>query len=121
MKSTLIIMCVLFLASCVSTGAPRIGLPQTTDLAMINTQNPPLTILSGVGGLCVIGGMCLLVVTSGKKGWYPVIAGIAMVILNYLVAKYDDILFYPLIFCTGLISIAWTYKTIKQILQEKKR
>ena len=121
MKSTLITMCVLFLASCVSTGTSKIGLPQAASIPAIDTHNPPLTILSGVGGLCVIGGMCLLVVTSGKKGWYPVIAGISMVIVNYLVAKYDDILFYPLIFCTGLISVAWTYKTIKQILQEKRQ
>ena len=85
MKSTLITMCVLFLASCVSTGTSKIGLPQSASLPSIDTQNPP------------------------------------MVILNYLVAKYDDILFYPLIFCTGLISVAWTYKTIKQILQEKRQ
>jgi len=37
-----------------------------------------------------------------------------------MVAKYDDYLFYPLVVCTALISGAWTYKIIKQILLEKK-
>lgn len=81
----------------------------------------PLTVLSVTGGLCLVAGMILLVVTSGRKGWYPVIGGIALVILNYLVAKYDDFIFYPLVVCTAMISTAWTYKTVRQILLEKSK
>ena len=81
----------------------------------------PLTVLSVTGGLCLVAGMALLVVTSGRKGWYPVVGGIILVILNYMVAKYDDYLFYPLVVCTALISGAWTYKIIKQVLQEKRK
>mgnify|MGYP003655611324 FL=1 len=81
----------------------------------------PLTVLSVTGGLCLVAGMALLVVTAGRKGWYPVVGGIILVILNYMVAKYDDYLFYPLVVCTALISGAWTYKIIKQVLQEKRK
>ena len=88
------------------------------DQATSGTET--LTVLSVTGGLCLIAGMVLLVVTSGKKGWYPVIGGIILVILNYLVAKYDAYLFYPVLVFTGMISAAWTYKIVKQILLEKK-
>ena len=83
-------------------------------------SSEPLTVLSVTGGLCLVAGMVLLVVTGGRKGWYPVVGGIILVILNYMVAKYDDYLFYPLVACTALISGAWTYKIVKQILLEKK-
>ena len=83
-----------------------------------HTEN--LSVLSITGGLCLAAGMVLLVVTSGRKGWYPVIGGLLLVVLNYAVARYSDFLFYPLVVCTGMISAAWTYKTVREILLEKK-
>ena len=88
------------------------------DQATSGTET--LTVLSATGGLCLIPGMVLLVGTSGKKGWYPVIGGIILVILNYVVAKYDDYVFYPVLVFTGMISAAWTYKIVKQIVLEKQ-
>ena len=79
-----------------------------------------LSVLSVTGGLCLVAGMVLLVITGGRKGWYPVVGGIILVVLNYAVSRYGDYLFYPLVACTALISAAWTYKIIKQILLEKK-
>jgi len=84
------------------------------------STSEPLTILSVCGGLSIIAGMILLVITSGKKGWFPSIGGCILVLLNYLVARYDDFLFYPLVICTSLISAAWTFKTIRTILKEKR-
>lgn len=86
----------------------------------LTEHSEKLSVLSVTGGLCLAAGMVLLVVTSGKKGWYPVIGGILLVVLNYAVARYSDFLFYPLVVCTGMISAAWTYKTVRQILLEKK-
>jgi len=83
-------------------------------------NSQPLTVLSVIGGLCLLAGMALLVVTRGSRGWYPVIGGCILTVLNYMVAKYDDYLFYPLVVFTGCISAAWTYKVIKQILKERK-
>ena len=90
-------------------------------VAQATKEAETLTVLSVTGGLCLVAGMVLLVVTSGRKGWYPVIGGLCLVVLNYLVAKYDDYLFYPLVACTGIISAAWTYKVVRQILLEKKK
>lgn len=86
-----------------------------------SAESEPLTVLSVTGGLCLIAGMVLLVVTSGRKGWYPVIGGLLLVVLNYVVARYSHYLFAPAIVFTGMISAAWTYKTIKQILLEKRQ
>ena len=84
-------------------------------------SSEPLSVLSVVGGLCLLAGMVLLVITRGARGWYPVIGGLILTVLNYVVAKYDDYLFYPLVVFTGCISAAWTYKIVKQILLEKKK
>ena len=95
------------------------SVPSTLDSVDIN-ESETLTVLSLVGGLCLLAGMALLVVTSGKRGWYPVIGGIILVVLNYAVARYDDLIFYPLVICTGLISAAWTFKTVRTLLKEKR-
>tara|TARA_R100001082_G_scaffold110915_2_gene92382 strand:+ start:4793 stop:5164 length:372 start_codon:yes stop_codon:yes gene_type:complete len=79
-----------------------------------------LTVLSGIGGLCLIAGMVLLVISKGQRGWFPVVGGLILVILNYGIARYSDYLFAPALVFTGMISAAWTYKTVKQILLEKK-
>lgn len=80
----------------------------------------PLAVLSVVGGLCLCAGMVLLVITRGTRGWYPVIGGMVLVVLNYMVAQYSHLIFYPVVVFTGLISAAWTYKTVSQILKEKR-
>ena len=79
-----------------------------------------LSILSAIGGLSLIGGIILLVVTAGRRGWYPIVAGLCLVVLNYMVSKYDDWLFIPLVVCTVVLGLVWTYKIVKQILLEKK-
>jgi hypothetical protein len=64
--------------------------------------------------------MVLLVISRGQRGWYPIIGGIILVVLNYGIARYSHFLFAPALVFTGMISAAWTYKTIKQIVLEKK-
>ena len=81
----------------------------------------PLAVLSVAGGLCLLAGMVLLVITRGQKGWYPSVGGVILCLLNYMVAKYDDLIFYPLVILTGMISAAWTYRVVTQILTEKKK
>ena len=79
-----------------------------------------LSVLSVTGGLCLVAGMALLVVTSGRKGWYPVVGGFLLVVLNFVVAEFSYYLFIPLAVCSAMISAAWTYRTVRQILMEKK-
>ncbi|QDP59089.1 MAG: hypothetical protein Unbinned1446contig1001_14 [Prokaryotic dsDNA virus sp.] len=114
-----LILCVL-LAGCKTTAFSPHTSETTTQRLVDAAESEPLTVLSVTGGLCLLAGMVLLVVTSGRKGWYPVIGGLLLVVLNYVVARYSHYLFAPAIVFTGMISAAWTYKTIKQILLEKK-
>ena len=115
----------LSLASCLiasCSSIPKMAVSGPTESIMeAAQQQDQLTVLSMTGGLCLVAGMALLVITNGKKGWYPTIGGLLMVVLNYMIAKYDDWLFLPAVVCTGIISAAWTYKTVKEILQEKKQ
>jgi hypothetical protein len=108
----------LLISSC--KAIPGAQVSSATHSIQQAAQDPDrLTILSMIGGLCIVAGMGLIVVTAGKKGWYPTIGGLLMVVLNYMIAKYDDYLFIPAVICTGLISAAWTYKTLQTILKEK--
>lgn len=111
----------LMLASC--AGLPDSGAyagKAKSLAASASEATETLTVLSFIGGICLVAGMALLVMTSGKKGWFPIVGGLGMVLLNYVVAAYSDFLFIPLIACTGVISAAWAYKTVRQILMEKK-
>ena len=51
------------------------------------SASEPLSVLSVVGGLCLLAGMVLLVITKGARGWYPVIGGLILTVLKYMVAK----------------------------------
>jgi len=119
-KNAIAILILLIASGCRSITEIPVGM--TAPVSAINeiSKGEPLAILSLIGGLCLCAGMVLLVLSRGARGWYPVIGGFILVILNYLVSRYDDYLFFPVLVFTGLISAAWTYKTVKQILMEKK-
>tara|TARA_R100000664_G_scaffold31626_1_gene45424 strand:- start:68 stop:439 length:372 start_codon:yes stop_codon:yes gene_type:complete len=93
---------------------------KTVDVVSDAASGGPLAVLSIAGGLCLLAGMVLLVITRGQKGWYPSVGGVLLCLLNYMVLKYDDLIFYPLVILTGMISAAWTYRVVTQILTEKK-
>jgi hypothetical protein len=80
----------------------------------------PLAMLSWISGLSILGGIALLVVTSGRKGKWAIGAGVGLILLNLLIHRFDNYLFIPVLVCTGLISAVWTYKLIRQTLTEKK-
>ncbi len=110
----------LMVSGCRSMMLTPTGSDTALSAASDVAKSQPLSVLSVIGGLCLLAGMALLVVTKGARGWYPVIGGLILTVLNYMVAKYDDYLFYPLVIFTGCISAAWTYKVIKQILLERQ-
>ena len=86
----------------------------------VSQSTETLTVLSAVGGFSLIGGIVMLAITRGQRGWFPCVGGIILVLLNYAVAQYSHLIFYPLVVFTGLISGAWTYKILRQILDERK-
>jgi hypothetical protein len=79
-----------------------------------------LTILSGIGGLCLLSGMILLTISRGILGWRPIIGGVSLIILNYVISQYASWIFLPLIGATGAISLVWGYKNIRKILEIRK-
>ncbi len=124
MKYTSLIAFMLLMAMTASCSMSRLGtVPGNASQVLADatsTQTETLTVLSAVGGFSLIGGIVMLAVTRGTRGWFPVIGGIALVLLNYAVASYSHLIFYPLVVFTGLISGAWTYRIIKKILNERK-
>ena len=121
MISRVVILAVFIgLCSCQSLPLDYSSGKASNMLGEVRESSETLTVLSGIGGLCLIAGMVLLVITRGQRGWFPVIGGIILVILNYGIARYSHYLFAPALVFTGMISAAWTYKTVKQILLEKK-
>ena len=79
-----------------------------------------LSILSAIGGLCLLAGMALLVISRGTMGWRPVIGGVIMITVNYLRALYADWLFIPVLVVTGAISLAWGWRTVTSLIKGKK-
>ena len=79
-----------------------------------------LTILSGIGGLCLLSGMVLLTISRGTMGWRPIIGGVSLITLNYAISLYASWIFLPIIGATGAISLVWGYKNIREILKIRK-
>ena len=74
--------------------------------------------LGWIGGLCLIAGMVLLVITRGIMGWRPLIGGIVFIAINWALALYGGWFFLPVALCTGAISIAWTGKIVWKIVND---
>lgn len=121
MTRSLLISACLVLSGCYTTPTIDNYGDKAADAVNHAASGAPLSVLSVSGGLCLLAGMVLLVITRGVKGWYPSIGGVILVLLGYMVAKYDDLIFYPLVILTGMISAAWTYRVVTQILTEKKK
>ena len=93
----------------------------TNDIVdKITPASESLTVLSAVGGLCLLAGMVLLIISRGTLGWRPCIGGIILVLLNYMVAEYAHWIFIPVLLATGCISAVWGWKTIEGILNKEK-
>ena len=75
--------------------------------------------LSWVGGIATIAGICALVMTRGGMGMRAVLVGVALCILNFIVATYADLILIPVLVVTGVVSISWGYITWKQFLKHK--
>lgn len=116
------ILMVLCVAGCGALKFSEWGKTSTTDRVVeaVTPAAESLTVLSGVGGICLLAGMVLLVISRGTMGWRPVIGGVVLVLLNYAVAEYANWIFIPVILATGCISAAWGWKVVENILQHKK-
>jgi hypothetical protein len=128
MKTLLAGLCTLLLTGCASwfpttqtTKASDIidkfgGVENIERVAALEN----LTILSGIGGICLLGGLILLTISRGTMGWRPIIGGIVLIVLNYMISRYASWIFLPIIGATGAISLVWGWKCIQDIIQIKK-
>ena len=93
--------------------------PSTCDLessvtgaASSITSN--LSMLSGIGGISILGGIVLLVVSAGRKGWWPILGGIGLIFINTLLQEYFHYIALPIIVASGVISALWAIKALGQ-------
>lgn len=77
-------------------------------------------VLVWVGGLATLAGIALLAITQGKRGWYPAIAGVVLIIGNAIVQKYFDWIAIPAVVATAMVSAAWGIVVFQQILRRRK-
>lgn len=89
------------------------GLESTvTDAASSITSN--LSMLSGIGGISILGGIVLLCVSAGRKGWYPILGGVGLIFINTLLQEYFHFIAFPIIVASGIISALWAIKCFGQ-------
>lgn len=79
-----------------------------------------LSMLSYIGGIASLFGIVALVLTRGTHGLRAVIIGGCLIVLNFAVANYLSWLIVPVLIGTGGISIAWSYKTVRDLLRKRK-
>ncbi len=79
-----------------------------------------LSVLSWVGGISSLFGIAALVLTRGTYGMRAVAIGGCMIVLNFAVANYMTWLMIPVLVCTGCISVAWSYKIVRDIIYKRK-
>jgi hypothetical protein len=83
-----------------------------TDAASSITTN--LSMLSGIGGISILGGIVLLVVSAGNKGWWPILGGIGLIFMNTLLQEYFHYIALPIIVASGVFSALWAIKALGQ-------
>tara|TARA_Y100000004_G_scaffold79548_1_gene89390 strand:- start:67 stop:471 length:405 start_codon:yes stop_codon:yes gene_type:complete len=113
----------MFLGGCSTVKKPDLHsyIPKDTTTSIEQVHGlENLSVLSAIGGLCLLAGMALLVISRGTMGWRPVIGGVIMITVNYLIALYADWLFIPVLVVTGAISLAWGWRTVTSLIKGKK-
>tara|TARA_Y100000310_G_scaffold97213_1_gene94895 strand:+ start:495 stop:914 length:420 start_codon:yes stop_codon:yes gene_type:complete len=122
MKNILPITFSLFLSGCGAVDTifgTRSSVPDENIISQtidVTTASIPenLSILSGIGGISILGGIVLLVVSVGRKGWWPILGGIGLVFINTLLQEYFHYIALPIIVASGVFSALWAIKALGQ-------
>lgn len=86
----------------------------------VSSAGNELAMLSWIGGLATLAGIASLVITRGGMGMRAIVIGVMLIVLNFAVANYMSWILVPVLVATGMISLAWSYKTIKEMLHNKE-
>ena len=111
----------LSLGGCATTGSlfssqPKTGGISSTVVETVSSSIPNnLSMLSGIGGISILGGIALLCVSAGRKGWYPVLGGIGLIFVNTLLQEYFHYIALPIIVASGVFSALWAIKCFGQV------
>ena len=106
------------LAGCKTAGLFSVPSASTDLPPAITASSTCSPMLGWLGGICILGGMILLVITRGTMGWRPVIGGIIFIGINWALSLYGGWFFLPVAICTGAISLAWTGKIVWKIVND---
>jgi hypothetical protein len=94
------------------------GIPTQMPASLSGSAAACSPMLGWIGGVCILGGMVLLVVTRGTMGWRPIIGGVAFIGINYALYMYGNWFFLPVAIATGAISLAWSGKIVWKIVND---
>lgn len=94
---------------------------QVTKIAgEVSSAGDGLMMLSWVGALATLAGIASIVITRGAMGMRAIIIGVCLCLLNFVVATYASWILIPVLVATGVISLGWSYVTVKQLLLKNK-
>ena len=105
MKSALLL---LSLAACKTS--PLADLTKVSEVATPPPLQTPLDPLVWVGGISILGGLILMTVTRfiglPVKGAVPMITGVALILLAFIVERYADYILLPTAIASGVVATA---------------
>lgn len=111
-----------FLSGCdMMQPMPSLGnpMPSLSSLPDAASSAQGFEMLPWLGGVAILGGLALLVISGGRKGWYPLLIGIGLILLNWIVLTYAHALFIPVVVATGSLTLAIGYKVVTAILDKE--
>jgi hypothetical protein len=103
----------------------RMNTPSINSLPsqLTDTSLNDLSVLTWVGGLCILLGTISLVVPafSTLKGGTALIIGVILILLNVALKEYSDWLYVPILIGTAAVTCAAAYKLVRFILLRRKK
>ena len=114
------IMTLGILYGCTTSKLTSTSMDTVTAMTSATTDGDCSPMLSWLGGICILAGMALLVISRGTMGWRPLIGGIIFLVINYAISLYASWFFIPVAVCTGAVSLAWAGKIIWKIVNDDK-
>ena len=117
-----LVLTAIFLCGC-SFGEPThaFNASEWTPPPLPETANNPLGVLNWTAGLCIIGGVIAVVMTSGRMGFRAIASGVTLVILSYVVSVYAGWVLIPVLAIFTVVSAVWGYQIIIKAWKYKKR
>jgi len=113
-----------FLTSCSSISrafVPEPTLSQKVSYVAneVTVASTGLGMLNYIGAICTLIGVAVLVITKGSMGLRAIWIGVGLCLLNFVVQTYADWILIPMLVASGLISLAYGYVTIREMLDKE--